>query len=267
MPSPAPDPDADLVRRLAARRDLLAALEERPRRVGDLAATLDPSRSTLDRRLTDLAVLGLVERTDDAYRLTLAGRAALVRLDRLADRFETIDGARAVIASIPPDAPFSFDVLEGATVCTPDPHAPNELFEPLVDGLEHARRYREFSGAERLPRLRRLIHERSVDDDLEAEVILTEDLAAFAVETRPEVVAETMRRGGVDVYTIPSLPYRLSVVETPARSDVFVVAYGDGVDVTGVVRNDSEAAAEWADRTFRRVREEATPLDPPPLPE
>lgn len=251
---------------VSRRRNVLERLEEGPDRKRNLVESLDSSRSTIDRAMRELERLSLVERADGGYRLTATGRLALAEHRRSLESLDAIAGVSDLLENVPPEAPMSVDALRGATVHEPEPHAPNEPLEAIAASLETADRFRGFAAAERGPRFRELLYERTVDGDLDAEILLTDDLVAFLLENRPEVVRDVVVRGGLDVYSLPSIPYGLGIVETPSSSRAFVVVYDGAADVRAVIRNDSPTALEWANDVYRRFRAMATRLEPPEQP-
>lgn len=255
--------DSGVVDTLSRRTRILRALESDPRSKRDLADALEVSRSTVDRGVRELEVLGFVERCEEGYRLSSGGRLARTEYDRTDAALEAIGAAADLLAHLPRDAPMSVRMLEGATTQVPDPHAPNEPFEALTDLIEDATRFRGVSGAERVPELRHVLYERTVEDDLDAEAVFTERLVEFLSDSYPETVRAVIDDGGFDIHTIPEIPYGLGIFETPAYSCALVVVHEDPADVHGIIQNDTPDALEWAEETYRRFREAARPVDPP----
>lgn len=257
------DPAVEVVETLSRRRRILAALEDRPRRKRDLVDALDRSRSTIDRAIRELETLGFVERGGGTCRLTAAGRLALAEHRRSVDVFAAITDACDLLADVPPDAPMSPAMLEGATIHEPAPYAPNEAVKAIMDRLDDAERFRAAIVADRIPRFRQRLAELSVDGSLDHEAVLTADLAAHLFATHTEQMRTAMIDGDVDLYRTPSLPYDLGVLETDSRSVAIVIVSDPDESITGVITNDSPAAVEWAETTYRRFRATAERLDPP----
>lgn len=258
-----PSSDPDVLQTLSRRHGLLSCLENGPQDKRDLVADLSVSRSTIDRAIRELESIEFVERCDGAFRLTAAGRLALSEYRRRLETLESITDCSEVLAHIPPDAPISVDLLIGASVTEPKPHAPNEPIESMVDLLESADRFRGFAAAQRLPRLRDRLYELTIAGDLDAEAIFTEELAAFLLENHAKQMRDVLCDGQFDMYSIPTIPFGLGIVETPSRSRAFVVVHGDSGEVRGVIQNDTRAALEWADDVYRRFRARSSQLEPP----
>lgn len=255
--------DHDALEILSRRHELLERLAEGARHKRDLVDDLEVSRSTVHRGIRQLESIDFVERRDGTYRLTVPGRLALVEHRRRVTALESIAAVSDLLGAIPRDAPMSVRFLEEATTLEPEPHAPNAPYEVIVDRLAVAERLRAITAAERDPQFRRRLHERTVEGDLDAEVIFTNELAAFFLDAHGRQLREVMADGAVDCFAVESTPYGLWIVETATRSEAFVVVHGEAADIRGVIRNGTDRAIDWADGVYRNVRERARRLDPP----
>lgn len=258
-----PASDGDVVDTLSRRTRILRVLGCEPRSKRDLVEALGLSRSTVDRGVRELEMLGFVERCGEGYRLSPGGRLARTEYDRTGEALEAIGDAADLLKHLPRDAPMSTRLLEGATIQVPEPHAPTEPFEALVPLLDDATRFRGVAGTERLPALRDVLYERTVEGDLDAEAVFTECLTEFLVDSHPETTRSVIADGGFDIYALPEIPYGLGIFETPTYSCALVVVHEDPAEVYGIIQNDSPAALDWAEATYRRLRDAARPIDPP----
>ncbi|WIV68399.1 helix-turn-helix transcriptional regulator [Natrialbaceae archaeon AArc-T1-2] len=255
-----PDAGSSLLGTIDSRVSFLSSLEDGPRDKRALVGELECSRSTVDRAIRELETLALVERVDDAYRLTIVGRLALEEYRRSRDRLEAIAGLGEYLGTVPQTVPLSPSVLEGATVHEPEPHAPHEPLAHLLERIDDADRFRGFDGTERIPQIRTRLYERTVEGSLTGELVLADDLVTFLLERHPDQVRDVLD-GGFDFYTVSSVPYGLVRLDTPSQSETVLVFTSDVGDV--VVRNDSDAACEWGDAVYRRYRARAQRLEPP----
>ncbi|WP_255169013.1 helix-turn-helix transcriptional regulator [Natrononativus amylolyticus] len=254
----------DVLDLVSRRRDLLAALESAAGTKRELADRLECSRSTVDRAVRECEGRSLVERCADGIRLSTAGRLALAEHRRSLETLATIGDAGSLLASLPPEAPMALAMLEGATIHEPAGHAPNEPLEEIVRLLDGARRFRGLAAVERLPQFRTLLYDGTVHGDLDAELVLTDDLLSFLRANRGDQLRETMATGRFRVHVIPSVPYGLGIIDRPSTTVAFVVLTSDAGEPTAVVRNDSRAALEWATAVYDRYRAAATPVPSPP---
>ncbi|ELY92865.1 transcriptional regulator [Natrialba hulunbeirensis JCM 10989] len=253
-------PTADVVETVSRRRALLEALAAGPQRKRDLVEQLACSRSTIDRAIRELERFEFIERAESGYRLTAAGRLVLEEFSRTTETFAAIGEASQVLAAIPREAPMSPDFLDGATVSEPKPHAPNAPLQELAMSFETATRVRGSSSAERIPETRARLHQRTIEDDLTAELILTTDLAEFLLSEYPEQVSGVVSEGDSAMYEIDSIPYELTIVEQPDDCQIFLFALNDRAEIEGVIKNDTQAALEWAESVFDELRAAASPL-------
>lgn len=253
-------PDRSFLGTIDNRRSILSALEDGPRDKRDLVTDLACSRSTVDRAIRDLEALALVERVDGAYRLTIVGRLALAEYRRSRDRLETIAGMGEYLEGIPRTAPLSPSMLEGATVHEPEPHAPTEPLMQLADRIDDAEHVRGFTGTERSSRVRDRLNDRILGGSLAGEIVLTEELVTFLLEHQAERL-QAVADSDFDLYVVESVPYELVRIDTPSRSETFLVIDHDVGNV--VLRNDSTDACEWGDVVYRRYRAMAEKLEPP----
>ncbi|ADD04995.1 HTH domain protein [Natrialba magadii ATCC 43099] len=256
-------PTADVVETVSRRRELLEALATGPQRKRDLVEQLACSRSTIDRAIRELERFEFIERAESGYRLTAVGRLALEEFSRTTRTFASINEASQVLAAIPREAPMSPTFLEDATVSEPEPHAPNAPLQELAASFETATRVRGCSSAERIPETRARLHQRTIEDDLSVELILTTDLAEFLLSAYPGQVSGVVSEADSNMYEIESIPYELAIVEQPDDCRIFLFALNDRAEIEGVIENDTQAALEWAESAFAELRAAASPVEPP----
>lgn len=82
----------------------------------DLVASVDRSRSTVDRAVRELEAAGLVERADGGYVATVAGQLAAEEYRTATDSLATVEAAVAALEPLPYDARLSGELLADATV-------------------------------------------------------------------------------------------------------------------------------------------------------
>lgn len=256
-------PDADVLRTLSRRADVLSCLEADSRRKRDLVDALSVSRSTVDRAVRELERLEFVERREDGYRLSVAGRLALEEHRRRVEALDSIVAVGDLLGHVPRSAPMSVRMLDGAAVHEPESHAPNEPYEVIVDRFEGAERVRGLAAAERVPRFRNRLHDLTVEGALDAEAVFTDELADFFFANHRSQMRDSMRDGGFDLYATDRVPYGLWIVDAPAGSEAFVVVHGDSADIRGVIHNADARAVEWAAGVYRRFRDRARELEAP----
>ncbi|GAB7019536.1 helix-turn-helix transcriptional regulator [Halostagnicola bangensis] len=254
--------DPDILQTVAKRSPLLERLEDGPAAKPELIEVLDCSRSTINRAIRELEGLDCIRRTDDGFQLTVAGRLALSEHRRSLRTFESVSQLSDLLRDLPAETPIAVEMVRGATLLETPPHAPSEPLEEIIDLIGRADRVRGMAAADRMPQFRRQFYDGSVNGDLDVELLLTEDLARFTLTEYTQGLRELIVDGGVDLYAVETVPYELSIVETPTKSVVYVILLNSDLTHRGVIRNDSADAIEWAHGLFRRHRASATSLSP-----
>ena len=256
------NPGQSVLETVAQRYPVLETLEGDPRNKRDLVEDLDCSRSTIDRAVRELESLGLIERIDGDYRLTIAGDLVLEKYRSSVEAVDSIAGVSDVFDYVPRGAPMAACVLEGARIDRPEPHAPNEPLRRVAKQVTaDVDRFRGISGSERIPHFREHLYEHTVDGTLDAEVVITDQIATFLLSNHPTQVQDVITDGDFDFHVIDSVPYGLIILETPTRSVMFLVIYAEPGVI--VIENNSREAIEWADGIYRRYRAIATPFEVP----
>jgi len=244
----------DLLPLVARREALLRAVPAGGARSGELYGRVDVSRPTVDRGMEELASRGLVERTADGYRRTVAGRLALAEYDRFRETLDGILDARGVLEASGPDADVAAAVFEGARIVDTDGAGPaaeladraewiRAVAPALDDGLVAA------------------YAERIVAGDLAAEVALPDDGVTQVLSDQRDALAEALDGGCLDLRRLDAPPaYTLALAETPAGPEMALFARHEDGTVRGVVRNDAAGAVDWARDRLGAAWAEADPL-------
>lgn len=257
------DPD-EVMAAVARRGDVLRIVGGDGASKRDLVAELDVSRSTVDRAIRELEGTGLVERTADGYRRTLAGEIALDEYRQFADRIRGVKAGRELLAELSPDTPFDAAMLEGAEIVRPERHSPHLPVNRLGELIERAKRIRTFASAV-FPQLVDVYHQAIVQDGMEVRLVVTRDVVDRLVAAHREQLGEALDTGRLAVRTTEqALPYSLVVADTPDGTEVGQLVYAEDGNVKGFIGNDGTDAVEWAEREFEHRWQQGAPL---PVPE
>lgn len=250
---------ADTVELLARRAGLLRSLRSGPKSKRDLVDALSVSRSTVDRAVRNLEARGFVERREGTVGISLKGRLALAAFESLATDVASLDDAGGVLEPLDSTATMDVSLLRGAEVVRPDPVTPNQPVAVLRDHLRDASRVRGFATGV-LPSHVNEYYERVVEHGASVKLVVTGDVLDEVVANYGDAFEEALGTGRFHVWcTDRELEYSLLVVETPERTVVCALVYGDR-GVFGVVENDDEQAVNWAIDAFESLREDADPV-------
>lgn len=233
--------------------------EEGPATRREVRESVDASRSTVRRALEGFLEREWVASTDDGYRITAAGGLVVAGFRRLSETVRVTDEYAPLLRNVP-DGAFDVDPswLAGGTLIEATEANPYAPAQRQTETVRDAARFRallpsiELEGA-------RLVHERVVDGDLSAAVVLP-PAGVDTVRSEPfaELFREKLATGRFEAFAHEGeLPFYLGLPD------------GDAVEIgceddSGIPRalfqsTDAELRA-WGEATFERYVDAAEPL-------
>lgn len=247
---------ADVARLIHRRAALLARLDDGPAEKPALAASLDSSRSTVDRAIRELESREYLRRGPAGYETTLAGHLAQREyedgLAALADALSAAD----LLAHLPSDAPLSMALLRDAEIHRPTPPAPRAPLDRIRELIEHAELYRGFTTAVLVPgfveEVQSLVH----CGDLDIEFVYDEPMANYVRENYTDSLRESLDAERHRMFVVDELPYGFGLLYGE-RTWTYVIAEGPDGGFRGLLVNDTDAAVAWAESLFERYRARA----------
>lgn len=240
------------------RADTLRALAGTTASKSELAARIGSSRSTVDRSLRDLSILGFVTSTTGGYRLTTPGRLALDAHDRGTERIGTLADAAPLFDGVDLEFDLDLSLFDGARIVEPQPHAPHRPLECVATLVANATHVSVYATRFRSRHASRY-HDR-VLDGMTGTVVATDPVIDRLRSPRPDDRREAVDPGRVAVRrTDRDDPVSLVLAETPNGPEMGLVVYLDGAP-RGFVGTDDTAATRWARDLHERLWRSATPL-------
>jgi predicted transcriptional regulator len=244
---------------LARRERVLDTLATGPMAQRDLRDALDTSRSTAYKSLRELEDSGLVRQDEDGrYRLTQYGSLVHRRHSEYVARLGRIEAARPVVEALPEDLLVPLAFAERGHAVVASPHAPERPLERLDEESNRSHGYRVLSPIA-VPRFLPDIHERVERDDLAAELLVGSGAVDYLREYGR--LDEAIRTEGFSLLRTDE-PLEFGVFVCDDRELAALFAYGPQGGVVGMLLGDAPDAYRWADRTYRRYRESAVPVEP-----
>lgn len=213
-----------------------------------LVDELDESKSTVYKGVTQLQERGLVAPTSRGLRPTQFGIVALERYEELA---RTADLGE-MLADLPPGT-IDPSALVGAEAVVPDRQSVDRHLARLEGLFQEAESIRGFSPAVS-PEQSSIFHERTVDDELAAELVLPNELLEHLHQVDPVGLEEAVSAEKVTFYrTDEELRISLFLARSPAGMEVCIGLGEEGV-ATGLIINDTPESRRWAEREFDRLK-------------
>ena len=246
--------------RSETRLNVLSALAQRePLGKDTLDETLDTSRRTLTRTLTQLESRRLIEGTDDGYRLTAFGETQAASFREWLRRDEIAQRLQPVLGHLEAGL-FEFDIehLRGATLTVADESQPYAVLDRTLTLREHATRIRELAPSVERRSVKQLAERIESGERLDVETVMTAGTARTAQsEPAYEDAVETITAAeGVSQHVYPGqFPLFLGIMD----ETVVVGAAADG-EPHAMLETTDDAVREWARETFDSYRTDARPI-------
>lgn len=217
----APD---ELIEVLSRRHDILRSLHDAPKERHELVDHLDDSKSTIYKGVSQLTELSLIESTPVGLQPTAFGIVALERYDELAQLTEF----RSVLAALPAGA-VTPTALVDAEVVTPDSRSVDRHIARIESLLRDADRIRGFSPAISRAAIP-MFHRRISEDEVPAELVLSDDIVAHLQDEYPTVVDGVRSARNATLYrTTQELPFTLLLITSPDNEEFCLEPSDEGL--------------------------------------
>jgi predicted transcriptional regulator len=244
----------DLAARVAKRARLLEALRSGPKTSTDLEGTLESSRSTVHRALTEFAEAGLVRRTDDGYELTTYGESVTAEVTTYRDRVGTAERLRPFLAAVEPtDVDLPLEALADAEVVSSGGRRAHLPLKRVVDRIEAASSLKLFSSVASPLYLDALC--RKVQEGAAVEAVFDAGVVEILFSDHREQIREAVQTGRFEVLVEDACPYELFVFD---GGRLGLAAHDrDGVG-RAYVESAAADAVSWGLDRYRSVRDGAS---------
>lgn len=242
----------------ARRAPLLSLLRDGPQSKPDLVASLDVSRSTVDRCIRQLESAELAERVDNGFRLTLAGRLLFAEYERYQERAEGVLEAVDLLSVLPVDADIEPAALQGAKVTMADrtaPYRPAESYLAVVKEADHVDHITTALSPQYVEGFRTTV----VDEGVEIRLAASESVSRRLVTEYADTLSELFDTDRFTMRELDSHPgYSLGIVDGDRTTTHALVYADDGI--RGRIETDHPEAVRATRELFERYWASGTPV-------
>lgn len=232
--------------------------EDGPLRPHELVEVLGHSRSTVTRALSELDEAGAVEKGDDGYRATPAGRIAAREYRRYQTRSAAVLSTKELLAAAQTGEELSADLLTGCETFESSSESPLRPLERVTDQLRRADTVRASLPSLGYPSLLRTLQRRAADAGVDSDLVFSPEGLDSLIRRDPRLVVRLAETESVSVSTADVPPFGLVITSTDDETTVSVVLYDSDGALEGVVRNKTRLAVDWADRQYEQVQAAAS---------
>jgi len=220
-----------------------------------LQRRLDHSRSTITRSLDSLAEMDWVTETAEGYQLTPVGRLVISEFRELLSTVETAESLAPFLEWFPLS---SYDISvadlrdsEVTAVSTGEPLAPARKQTALLQSTTQFRGLFPSMDIEGT----RLVHERTMAGEFEAEIIVSPDVAGMLRdEPFAPLVSELLASGRHTIHVAEEIPMYLGIADGTA---VQVGVEDDEGIPRALLETTTESVRTWADSLISHYRQSA----------
>ncbi len=246
---------------VAARLDILECART-PHDKRDLVDDLAVSRSTVDRAIRELEIVGLVAWMSDGYVTTTPARRAVDQYRATVEAVADVLAAREVLAVLSPDSPLQSTLLTDSTVEYAADAPPYHLPEGVRDRIVAADRVRLYLPVLATPQLLDCCQQQVIHGELTLDLLTDSSLYQTLSAEFPgplSSIAGNDHCTALVADTPPDSrpPFGLLLAETERTTTVSVITYGEQRTIHGTIHNCSAAAVRWAKEWYESVYEGA----------
>ena len=242
----------------ATRRNELLELLESPLDKHDLVDELGRSRSTIDRTMREMEVLGVVEYVSEGFVPTDAGRTLVAEYEGFVDRLNGILAASNLLSALDPGVELDTALLAGAEIVTQEPVAPHAPGTHLSELIEAVDRMSCVTCAHSHSRAIEIVHSLATDG-VEMEFVFPTALFEYVRSSHPDRLSQLLELPNYETRIVDETPYGLFLLENGDETRVCLLIYSPDNEMKGVISNTSEEAVEWGERVYRSYESRAEP--------
>lgn len=220
----------------------------------ELEATLDVSRTTVDRAVSGLSDAECIGYQDGKWKVTLLGQLAYEEYEQLTVRYRALIAAQPLLLQLPLETPLDIRLLTDAEVLLAEPPAPHTPITKLENLLQRCEQIRGFSSVV-LPRYIPLFYDHIIEQEADTGLILDNDLVEYLWTNYPDKMGAVLETDHGMMWRLDQkLPFGLILID---EEIVWFAVYDEDGGLKGSIVNDSNDAVAWATEMFHSYRQQA----------
>ncbi|MBP1986562.1 tetratricopeptide repeat protein [Halolamina salifodinae] len=246
---------------LTKRADFIAELSRRPLEKREMVDVLGYSRATVNRAIRDLEEARLVKPVDGGYEPTLAATEAVQTYETFLEREGYILDSSDVVHPLNHSEELPSEALVGAEFFAAGEGCTEWNASRLREEIEQVESARLLVSSEEGLLLLDKWQDALKPQEQDVELFLDEELYASIRTTRQSLTS--LAAEGGKVTTVDSSDFFVALLGDGDEQVVYVLVYDPEVGEFGALRNETEAAIDWArgfldrlDGRFQRVDDE-----------
>lgn len=252
----------DIAEILRKRHEWLPYLDDSHLTKPELCDQIDVSRSTVDRGMSELESVDIVDRTTDGYQLTSFGNLLCQLRTSYMRSLESIYRAQAMQTPLPTDQYGEQILFDGGDVVLPESHLPEKPTRRILSLITESRAVRGFTPVMHDQYIS-TSYEQVMMHDLEFEFLITSEIFDGLVSLYSEWLINAFQQDEFMIYENQQLPpFGLAIFERKSDGShtVVLALYADN-GLSGIIENDTRQAVGWAKQLYRDYRDAATHID------
>lgn len=249
----------ELFNKAVSRRDALEVLSEGPLYRRDLQERLDISKTTCHRIVHEFDEHGLIERTDDGYRLSPFGEEVAGEVDRAARNVTTARELEPLLSAFEAtDLRFDVSLFADATVTQAQPDNPYPPINRFVELLREAETLRSLDRTSIAPPYVDEIFELILEGGLKIEAIYPRSVVEKLFSEYPDYHRRAAELGRGTLRVHDDISFGMSLFD----DRVGLRAYDQRTGALELFTDTgNEEAVEWAEGVFETYRERSRDPD------
>lgn len=250
-----PTENREFLLEIVRRAPLLRVLRSEPADAGELAASVDMSRSTVHRATDSLVNHDVLDSVDGRYELTGFGEVIAEQMECFGRRTCTAVSLKQFLNSIEMDGNgITVEHFSEANITRRKARQPHATIHRITELIRNADRLRMFSTVIS-PVYVDVAYEEMMDG-MEIEALFDREVVDIMLSEYPEKASETIETGNFEVFAHDGLPFELFLFD----DKIGMAAHNENGNAEVLIECDDPSAREWAETLYADHLAEAEPL-------